>query len=63
LSKARADVARGAALAPRKRGRTGLDPCRWCFIAETWIKTNMAPLRGWGPKGERLALCAVTAIG
>jgi hypothetical protein len=21
---------------------------------ETWIKTNMAPLRGWGPKGEHL---------
>lgn len=24
------------------------------FIDETGIKTNMAPLRGWGPKGERL---------
>ena len=24
------------------------------FIDETWIKTNMAPLRGWGPKGQRL---------
>jgi transposase len=24
------------------------------FIDETWVKTNMAPLRGWGPKGERL---------
>jgi hypothetical protein len=24
------------------------------FIDETWIKTSMAPLRGWGPKGERL---------
>ncbi len=21
---------------------------------ETWIKTNMAPLRGWGPRGKRL---------
>lgn len=21
---------------------------------ETWAKTNMAPLRGWAPKGERL---------
>jgi hypothetical protein len=30
-----------------------LDPSR-VFIDETWIKTNMAPLRGWGPKGERL---------
>lgn len=24
------------------------------FIDETWIKTNMAPLRGWGPRGTRL---------
>jgi len=24
------------------------------FIDETWIKTNMAPLRGWAPKGKRL---------
>jgi DDE superfamily endonuclease len=24
------------------------------FIDETWIKTNMAPLRGWGQKGRRL---------
>ena len=24
------------------------------FIDETWIKTNMAPIRGWGPKGRRL---------
>jgi hypothetical protein len=24
------------------------------FIDETWIKTNMAPLRGWGQKGKRL---------
>jgi len=24
------------------------------FIDETWIKTNMAPLRGWGSKGKRL---------
>jgi len=24
------------------------------FIDETWIKTSMAPLRGWGPKGERV---------
>ncbi len=31
-----------------------LDPERLVFIDETWIKTNMAPLRGWGPKGKRL---------
>ncbi len=24
------------------------------FIDETWIKTNMAPLRGWAPKGTRV---------
>lgn len=24
------------------------------FIDETWVKTNMAPLRGWGTRGERL---------
>jgi transposase len=24
------------------------------FIDETWAKTNMAPLRGWAPLGERL---------
>lgn len=31
-----------------------LDPEHLVFIDETWIKTNMAPLRGWGPRGERL---------
>ena len=31
-----------------------LDRERLVFIDETWIKTNMAPLRGWGPRGERL---------
>jgi putative transposase len=24
------------------------------FIDETWIKTNMAPIRGWGTRGARL---------
>jgi transposase len=24
------------------------------FIDETWAKTNMTPLRGWGPRGQRL---------
>jgi transposase len=24
------------------------------FIDETWVKTNMAPLRGWAPRGQRL---------
>lgn len=31
-----------------------LDPKRLVFIDETWIKTDMAPIRGWGLKGERL---------
>lgn len=32
-----------------------LDPARLVFIDETWIKTNMAPLRGWCALGQRLA--------
>ena len=31
-----------------------VDPRRLVFIDETWAKTNMAPLRGWSPKGQRL---------
>ena len=31
-----------------------LDPRRLVFIDETWIRTNMAPLRGWGTKGKPL---------
>ncbi len=31
-----------------------IDPGRLVFIDETWIKTNMAPLRGWGERGQRL---------
>ena len=41
----------------RRRWRAlqaGLDPRRLVFIDETWIKTNMVPLRGWAPKGQRL---------
>lgn len=34
--------------------QAGLDPGRLVFIDETWIKTNMAPLRGWGKRGKRL---------
>jgi hypothetical protein len=30
------------------------DPRRLVFVDETWAKTNMAPLRGWAPKGQRL---------
>ena len=31
-----------------------LDAKRLVFIDETWAKTNMAALRGWCPKGQRL---------
>jgi transposase len=31
-----------------------IDPARLVFIDETWTKTNMAPLRDWGPLGQRL---------
>ena len=31
-----------------------IDPARLVFIDETWTKTNMAPLRGWAPCGQRL---------
>ena len=34
--------------------RDRIDPRRLVFIDETWIKTNMAPLRGWGDRGKRL---------
>jgi transposase len=52
LEQARADIARR-----RKRWRSWqahFDPRHLVFIDETWIKTNMAPLRGWGLKGDRL---------
>ena len=29
-------------------------PERLVFIDETWAKTNMAALRGWAPRGQRL---------
>ena len=37
-----------------QRHQGEIDPARLVFIDETWAKTNMAPLRGWAPKGERL---------
>ena len=30
------------------------DPRRLVFVDETWAKTNMTPLRGWAPVGQRL---------
>ena len=37
-----------------KAHQARIDPLRLVFIDETWVKTNMAPLRGWGPRGQRL---------
>lgn len=37
-----------------KARQAGVDPARLVFVDETWAKTNMAPLRGWGPRGQRL---------
>lgn len=37
-----------------KTHQAGLDPRRLVFIDETWTKTNMGPLRGWSPCGQRL---------
>ncbi len=37
-----------------KKYQPRLDIERLVFIDETWAKTNMAPLRGWCRKGERL---------
>jgi transposase len=47
----RPDVARRRTRWKAHQGR--IDVARLVFIDETWIKTNMAPLRGWGPCGQR----------
>jgi hypothetical protein len=48
----RPDVARRRAQWIKYRDRVA--PSRLVFIDETWTKTNMAPLRGWAPRGSRL---------
>jgi len=48
----RPDVARRREQWQKYQGR--IDPSRLVFIDETWTRTNMAPLRGWAPCGERL---------
>ncbi len=35
-------------------GQLDLDPSKLVFVDETWATTNMAPLYGWAPRGERL---------
>jgi transposase len=37
-------------------GQLALDPAKLVFIDETWASTNMAPMYGWAPKGERLCV-------
>ena len=37
-----------------RRYQSRIDPARLVFIDETWTKTNLAPLRGWAPRGARL---------
>ena len=37
-----------------RRHQHRVDPARVVFSDETWTKTNMAPLRGWAPRGARL---------
>jgi transposase len=48
----RPDIARRRAQWTKYQGR--IEPERLVFIDETWTKTNMAPLRGWAPRGMRL---------
>jgi transposase len=48
----RPDVARRRAQWIKYQGR--IDPSRLVFIDETWTRTDMAPLRGWAPRGSRL---------
>jgi transposase len=31
-----------------------LDPSRFVFLDETWVKSNMTPAYGWGPVGSRV---------
>jgi putative transposase len=48
----RPDVARRREQWIKYRGQVACE--RLVFIDETWTKTNMAPLRGWAPRGMRL---------
>ena len=48
----RPDVARRRAQWTKYQGRVEAE--RLVFIDETWTRTDMAPLRGWAPRGHRL---------
>lgn len=49
---ARPDIARRRARWTTHQG--GIDLRRLVFTDETRAKTNMAPLRAWAPRGQRL---------
>jgi putative transposase len=51
--RSRPDIARRRAQWTKYHGR--IDPERLVFIDETWTSTDMAALRGWAPRGQRLA--------
>jgi len=42
-----------------KKYQGRVDPARLAFLDETWVKTNMAPLRGWCDKGEPMPLTGI----
>src|SRR3569623_2077265 len=48
----RPEVARRRAQWAKYQGRVEAE--RLVFIDETWTRTDMAPLRGWAPRGSRL---------
>ena len=50
----RPDVARRRAQWIKYQDR--VEPERLVFIDETWTRTDMAPLRGWAPRGQRLPI-------
>jgi transposase len=52
MEQSRPDIARKRARWRAHQGK--IDPRRLVFLDETWVKTNMARLRGWGPRGQRL---------
>lgn len=57
----RPDVARRRALWFRVQPR--IDASGFVFIDETRTRTNMAPLHGWSPVGERCVSCVPFATG
>jgi transposase len=48
----RPEIARRRAQWTKYQDRVEVE--RLVFIDETWTRTDMAPLRGWGPRGRRL---------